>query len=180
MAYDAPSTGLPDPMVLTNLTTDFANYIAGVNLASSATFSVAASAYFVPVRLTQTRTYTKAWWLNGATAAGNVDVGIYTRVGTTLTRVVASTAEAQGTVSTMQVAAAFASTTLTPGLYYLAISCTLNTATFWQTGGGSAPSLRAQGVFQTATASPLPTTATAAICTATRIPVFGFSESAAV
>lgn len=178
MTYDAPSTGLPDPMVLSSMTPDFvAQFFTTTGV--SAAYSGASTAYFVPVRVSQTRTYTKAWWINGATAAGNVDVGIYTRAGTTLTRVVASTAEAQGTISVMQVAATFTATTLTPGLYYLAISCTSASATFWSFGSYSA-GLRSGGVFQTATASPLPTSATAALTTAVRVPIFGFSESAAI
>ena len=178
MTYSPPSDGMPDPMVLSSLTPDYLAAYA-TTLAASGGYPSSNVAYFVPVRVSQTRTYTKAWWLNGATAAGNVDVGIYTRAGTTLTRVVASTAEAQGTISTMQVAATFTTTTLTPGLYYLAISCTSSSATFWRFGATAAV-LRAVGVFQTATASPLPPTATAAINGATVLPIFGFAESTAL
>ena len=181
MTYSPPVTGIPDPVVLSTMTVENMGMVdsQGGNGASSA-WPIAAKAYFVPVRLSQPRTYVKAWWINGATAAGNVDVGIYTLSGTTLTRVVASTAEAQGTISTVQVAATFATTTIGPGLYYLAMSCSLATATVWRVSL-SAPFMRGLGVFQAVSSHPLPTTATAAVISGTTtLPVFGFSEQAVI
>jgi hypothetical protein len=134
----------------------------------------AGTAYFFPIRIDAPHTYTKAWWVNGGTAAGNVDVGIYTLSGVTLTRVVASTAVAQAGINNIQVATTFTTTTIGPGLYYLAMACSLATATVWKT----VPSTHVQksaGTFQTAAAHPLPATATAA-ATAAHMPLFGFSE----
>ena len=146
---------------------------------ASAVWPVANTAYFVPIRIDQARTYQRAWWLNGATAAGNVDVGIYTISGTTATRVVASTAAAQAGLSVMQVATTFTTTTIGPGLYYLAMSCSLATATVWRSNP-SFVMLRASGLYQAATAHPLPATATVVAHAASFVPVFGFSELATI
>lgn len=181
MTYDAPATGQPDPMVLSSITDDVvsaAQWAGGTG--GSTVIGTINAAIFAPVRLTGRHTYNKAWWLNGATANGNVDVGIYTLSGTTLTRVVASTAEAQGTVSTLQVAAAFTPTTIGPGLYYLAISVTSATATFWRASLGSAANMRVAGTFYATSVSPLPTSCTAAVAAKVIVPVFGFSESATI
>lgn len=167
-------------MVLSTMTPEMQG-LSDVNGASagSAVWPGVARAMFYPVRLSQPHTYVKAWWLNGATAAGNVDVGIYTLSGTTLTRVVASTAEAQGTVSTMQVAATFTTTTIGPGLYYLAMSCSLATATVWRVSL-AAREARLGGVFTVTTAHPLPSSTTATVTGSGVVPVFGFSELAAI
>lgn len=176
MLTPAPA-GFPDPVVLSTMTDSLTEASLGSTIGgASAAHPVAGNAYFFPVRLGRSRTYTKAWWLNGATAAGNVDVGIYTIAGTTATRIVASTAEAQAGISAMQVAAAFTTTTLRPGLYYIALAASLGTATFWRAQTGAASYLRPLGCFTAASAHPLPATATVTAMTATYVPVFGFAE----
>lgn len=173
----APAMGRPDPVVLSTMTPEFC--AVTTTGGGSAVHPTAAKAYFYPVRLTQPRTYTKAWWLNGATAAGNVDVGIYTVSGTTATRIVASTAEAQGTISVMQVAGTFTTTTIGPGLYYIALSASLGTATFVRAQVGIIHA-RGLGVFEAATAHPLPSSITVTQILTTYGPAFGFSERSTV
>jgi hypothetical protein len=166
--------------VLSTMTDELASAsLWAASSGGSAVWPTANLAMFFPVRLSQARTYSKAWWLNGATAAGNVDVGIYTIAGATATRVVASTAEAQAGVSAMQVAGTFTTTTIGPGLYYLAMSSTKATTTVWRSVA-SYTALRQMGCFQAATSSPLPATATVVAITNSLIPVFGFSEDAAI
>lgn len=178
MTYNYGFSGLPDPVVLSTMTDSMANLAAATAIGASSAFPTAATAYFFPVKLSRARTYTKAWWLNGATAAGNVDVGIYTISGTTATRVVASTAVAQAGVSDIQVATTFTTTTIGPGLYYIALSASLATATFWRSNLNS---MLLRGlVFQAATSHPLPATATVAAISSSYVPVFGFAERATV
>ncbi len=180
MTYNAPSSGTPDPLVLSTMTEDLTNCcLWGSQSGASGTWPTAATAYFYPVYLSQPRTYTKAWWLNGATAAGNVDVGIYTISGATATRVVASTAVAQAGVSAMQVAGTFTTTTIGPGLYYLAMACSLATATVWRDAPASHIP-RVMGIYQAAASHPLPASATVVAMSGAHIPVFGFSENAAI
>ncbi len=180
MTYNPPQSGTPDWPVLSTMTDDIAGaQFFAVGTAGSAVFNATGNvAYFFPVRLSQARTYTKAWWLNGATAAGNVDAGIYTISGTTATRVVASTAEAQAGVSAMQVAATFTTTTIGPGLYYLAMACSLATATVWRAPSQVAFINRAAGCYQAAAAHPLPASVTVVTFTNVLFPIFGFSENA--
>ena len=180
MTYYPPASGLPDPVMLSSITDDIAVMAQMAGGTPGSQTWTANLAIFVPVRLSQPRTYVKAWWVNGAAAAGNVDVGIYTLSGTTLSRVVASTAEAQGTISTLQVAATFTTTTIGPGLYYLALSGTSSTGTFWRASLQGTQLTRAAGVFTASTSSPLPSSATAAATAVSIIPVFGFSEQAAI
>jgi hypothetical protein len=152
----------------------------GAAVAASAVYPTASLAIFVPFRLDQPRTYVKAWWQNGAAVAGNVDVGIYTLSGSTMTRVVASVAEAQATINVLQVAASFASTTIGPGLYYMAMSATSATAQFQRAAPNAAVATRILGIYQAATSSPLPSTATAVAATNAYVPLFGLSELATV
>jgi hypothetical protein len=182
VTYSPPSSGTPDWPVLSVMTDDnmIGCQLFAVGTASSSTWPTANTALFFPVRLSQARTYVKAWWLNGATAAGNVDVGIYTIAGTTATRVVASTAVAQAGVSAMQVAGTFTTTTIGPGLYYLAMACSLATATVWRAPIQVQFPARAAGCYQAATAHPLPASITVVAFTNNLIPVFGFSENANV
>lgn len=182
MPLNVPTVGRPDPVVLTPITDDVmaGNALAAGGVGASATYPTASTALFFPVRLTQPRTYVKAFWVNGTAVAGNVDVGIYTISGTTATRVVASTAEAQATVSAVQIPATFASTTIGPGLYYLAMSCTSITSQFWRMGPNFNIS-RQLGFFQAASQSPLPASCTVVAVTANSyVPSFGFSEQSVV
>jgi len=147
------------------------------NTGASAVWPGAGNAYYYPIFVPDARTFTKAWWLNGATAAGNVDVGIFTIAGTTATLVAASTAVAQAGISAIQVATTFGPVTLTPGLYYLAMSMSLATGTRW----GSAPSFRLTriaGCYQRVSAHPLSTAGAGAVAQigSSVLPVFGFSE----
>lgn len=172
----APSISIPDPFVLSSMTPQLEVSVGG---GASAVYPGPNVALFFPVLLAGGHTYNSAFWLNGATVAGNVDVGIYTISGATATRVVASTAEAQAGISDIQIPTAFAATSIGPGLYYLAISCTVNTATFWRASiGGSV--LRRAGCFRATASSPLPATATVASASDSYVPIFGFSESATI
>lgn len=176
MTYSPPSSGEPSPQVLSTMTRPLcAAAFQAAATGSSAVWPAANLAVFFPVRLGQPRTFTTAWWLNGATAAGNVDVGIYTIAGTTATLVAASTAEAQAGTSAMQVAATFPSTTVGPGLYYLAMSCSSASATVWRSNVTTV-TLRPMAVFQAATSHPLPSSATVVAIANSLIPVFGLSE----
>lgn len=181
MALASAGAGFPSVSSWSTVTAADLAGLTNPGTATSTTWPSAALALFVPLPvLARPRTMVKAWWINGTVAAGNVDVGIYTISGTTATRVVASTAEAQGTVSTLQVAAAFTSTTLQPGVqYYGAMSCSLGTATVWRTLAVN-PLVRALGCYQAATSHPLPSTATVVAVANQVLPAFGFSEVAAI
>jgi hypothetical protein len=112
-------------------------------------------AMYIPVLVPDTATVYKLAWLNGATVAGNVDVGVYDFKGS---RLVSSGSTAQSGVSAIQVAD-IADTVIRPGLYYLALATDSATATF-QRGFVTTQLARASGACQQSTAFVLPATAT--------------------
>jgi hypothetical protein len=138
---------------------------------ASAAWPVANTAYFFPFTVADTVTFTRAHWYNGATAAGNVDCGIYSETGT---RLASTGAIAQGTINVVQTTAFTASVSLTPGRYYMALSFSLATGTIF--GGGASLLHKIGGAYTQASAHPLPATATFATWTSTSlIPMFAVS-----
>ena len=111
-----------------------------------------------------------AYSFNGATAAGNVDIGIYSEA---LALLVSTGAVAQAGTNALQ-EYALTDTTIPRGRYYAAISCSLSTATFFS----NAYNLhfgKLQGLAQMATAHVLPSTLVPAAVSSAIQPVFGFS-----
>lgn len=181
MTYSPPGAGYPVPQVFSTMTPDLCNAAMAVSAgnAGSGTWPSAGAAYLYPIpALTRPRTYVRAWWVNGATVAGNVDVGVYTISGTTATRVASTGAVAQAGASVMQVVTPTAFTLAAGVQYWFAMSCSLATATVWKSAAGTV-ALRPAGCFQiTASANPLPSTGTVAVIAQTHLPLFGFSELA--
>lgn len=105
---------------------------------------------------------------NGTVVAGNIDLGIYTWGGT---RLVSLGATAQAGTSVPQVAN-ITDTALSMGWYYMGLSCTSTTSTFFRTAGSNLM-LQAHGVRQEAGAGSLPSTATFANPASAYLPVFG-------
>lgn len=128
---------------------------------ASAAHPTANLAFYYPFVLTESVTVRKLFIHNGATASGNVDVGIYDGSGT---RKVSSGSTAQTGTSVIQ-EFDVADTALTPGRYYLAYALDNNTGTFvrWNptTGGsGAVPQAKFFAIQQEASAFALPATAT--------------------
>lgn len=92
-------------------------------------------------------------WENGATASGNIDVGIYDENGT---RLVSSGTTAQAGVSTIQVVDV-TDTWLLPGLYYFGMSASAITVTILATTPG-VQSCRVSGIQENTAAFVLPST----------------------
>jgi hypothetical protein len=151
---------------------------AASGVAASALYPTAALGLFVPVRLTQRRTFVRAWWLNGTAVAGNADLGVYTISGTTATRLQSVGATAQAGVSAMQTVTI--SWSLDPGLYYLAFSHSeAVTGTYWR-GIVSAVIGRTCGLYQAATQSPLAASVTVVAWVGNYLPYFGLAEQAVI
>lgn len=128
-------------------------------------------ALYVPIELLQPSTFLSAMWCNGATLAGNVELGVYTDDWSLIT---STGAVAQAGASTAQ-RASMTSFTLRPGRYYIAFVSSSATATFI---GHSVQQSRWSmlGVSQEVSAMPLPATATPSIVTSAFVPQFGFSR----
>lgn len=137
---------------------------------TSAAWATANQARYVPFRLLTGGLVLKLVTYNGATAAGNTDVGIFTRAGVKL---ISSGAVAQAGTSTIQ-SFDVTDTWLNPGLYYFGLLNTTTTGTYISyisKEAGQLTGCQSQAVG----AGTLPATATFAILDAAVIPVVGIS-----
>lgn len=143
---------------------------------SGAAWATANKALFVPFSVYSPITIVKMFVVNGATASGNIDVGIYDRGGA---RLVSAGSTAQSGTSAIQ-EFNITDTALSPGLYYLA--CALDNATgtleVWT------PALaigRSLGICEQTSAFALPATATFAAASSTfRVPFIGATQRTVV
>lgn len=132
-------------------------------------------AIFVPVRIGYPFTAVKMFWINGATVGTNsVDVGIYDNQGN---RLVNSGGTVTAGATGIQIVS-ITSTTLEPGLYYMAMAANGTTDTSLRGGtGGIATPWALVGAYQMATAYTLPSTATFAQMAQTTMPIIGMSST---
>lgn len=166
---------LVDPLV--TISTHTACCVAGISGRStpvSGAYPTANKALFFPFRIGRPFSVVSAFWLNGATVSGNVDVGIYSTDGVRLASV-GSTAQT-GTAA-VQVAAL--AVVVDAGLYYVAIACDNTTATFSRINAG-ASNQKVGGAAEATSAFVLPATVTLATITTTFLPSFGLSSRSAV
>ena len=88
--------------------------------------------YFYPFEVFESAIAVKMSYLVGATAAGNVDLGIYDAQENKL---VSTGLTAQGTINTLQEFDITDTLLLPPGVYFMAIKCTDGTGTSFATSG---------------------------------------------
>jgi hypothetical protein len=139
---------------------------------ASTAYPAANLAIYVPFYLTVPSVFQFAAWHNGTAVSGNIDVGIYGSKGTRIASI-GSTAQAGTTTSQ---SAAFASPVqLGSGLYFMALAMDNTTGTLFAMGFGGLPFYIGAGIFQQASAFPLPATATFALATSDYLPKFGLS-----
>jgi hypothetical protein len=137
---------------------------------------------FVPFRLLTAMPVKQAWWMQGATAAGNVDVGVYTLDARLLFSggAVAQSVAGAGAIGSVTFSTA---PVLTPGAYYLALAASLATGTFYHLPAllAGVAAWKMLGLAQAAANMPLadsPTLATFVGAGTPRVPYFGLcSES---
>lgn len=140
----------------------------------STNYPSAGVGYYYPFSLSEPILAIRLWTFNGSAVAGNQDIGLYSADGT---RLVSTGAVAQA--GTNQTQNGTISQPLDAGvLYYLAL---LNTSTGrYGQGTASVTQLVALGVYQQASLSSLPATATFAQMAATFVPSFGLSTRSTV
>ncbi len=125
---------------------------------------------YAPFQVGRPVVITKMAVVNGATASGNIDLGIYTADGT---RLVSSGAIAQAGTSTLQVVD-ITDTLLGPGVYYLALGLSSTSGTVLARTGGTAATFAAAGMREAAlTSMPLSPTVTLITYARTILPNFG-------
>lgn len=138
---------------------DIANLRAssGVNNPSSAAWPSANLAVYIPFSLKFDYTATKVLWANGATAGGNIDIGVYlASSGAAVNRLGAT---AQGAANAV-VEAAF-SVSLTKNVpYYLGVMFSATTGAAFTSSSVTAEVGRYIGMLQEATAGSLPASMT--------------------
>jgi len=128
----------------------------------SAAFNAADTAYYTPLWVPTLCVARRLFWANGSTVSGayNVDVGIYADSGGKPgNRLVSTGLTAQGTALQLQ----FVDTTdtvVTPGLWWLAITCSSTSATFYRYDVEAYTAFDTVVGLEQASASPLPATAT--------------------
>lgn len=141
-----------------------------VATASSVAWPAANRALFVPFQVSEQVTVYQTFLINGATVSGNVDLGVYKEDGT---YIISTGATAQSGTNALQ-AIDITDTMFGPGRFYMALSISNTTATVFGYLTFDGPTATGFGMFQQASAHPLPTTsATFASCSSSTVPRFG-------
>lgn len=140
------------------------------NTPASATWPAANRAIYMPVYLTADGTCTQLWTMNGATALGNLDIGIFDSAGTKL---FSSGAVAQSGTNTIQ-PVDITDQWLPAGAYYIGLSHSTNTGTYFRYATGTVI-LRTLGLVQQATSHPLPASITPAAVASGYWPICGLT-----
>lgn len=175
---DWPGVGVP-PLFITS----FSQWAtpAAMAGATSTTIQVPASmawggantACFVPFSIPWAYPVNRMFWVNGATIAGNTDVGIYTEAGARIYST-GSTVSAGASLPQYDTGTPFL---LGPGSYYMAYVNDGTTGRTWGSTAVTAAAGRFMGLQQMASALPLPATATLAQWAIIGLPLFGFTRT---
>jgi hypothetical protein len=148
----------------------FDRVTASVSANVSTAWGTANLAYFYPVWVPESCVLTKLWWQNGATANGNVDVGVYTDQGN---RLISTGTTLQTGTSVIQ-SVDITDTPVPAGLLYFAIALSSATGTIWSVAASLSGSLAIMSGYQQATAFPLPNPATFATTVGTNFGLMKF------
>lgn len=139
---------------------------------TSAAWPSANLAIFVPFLVHTQIIAVKMFTSNGATASGNIDIGIYD---SGQNRLVSMGSTAQSGTSAIQTFD-IADTLLEPGVYYMALSQSGTTGTFLSSAQIPLPDIRSFGILSQALGSvTLPDPATVAAIANAYIPLFGLT-----
>ena len=115
----------------------------------------------------------RAFWINGASTANNMDIGIYSSDGTKLW---ASGSTAQSGANVVQYVSVSPEVLLRPGEYFIALAAS-GTSTLFMANAFTAIAGRMIGMYQQASAFALPATATFAAWAQTVYPVCGLTRT---
>lgn len=141
----------------------------------SAVWPSANLAIFVPFRLPAPLTVQSLWVLNGATASGNIDVGIYDYTGTKLVSTGSTAQSGTNVVQSVGVTAV-----LGAGLFYLALAMNNTTGTIARFAPANVGLVKAAGLAEAASAFPLPATTTLSTVSNAYMPLVGLSGRSVV
>lgn len=121
---------------------------------------------------------TKVWWVNGTSATGNIDCGVY-KVGSagTVSLVFSGGSTAQSGLGALQIVTLGTAVMLTPGSYYLALACS-STSTAIERWNYPTRMIQAGGGAQFAGAVPLSNNPTLVAFANAFWPVCGIANAA--
>lgn len=150
----------------------------GLSLANftSSAWTASNRAVYMPFWLNRPETFVKLFCMNGATASGNVDMGIYDYAGT---RIVSIGTTAQSGTNALQ-EFDITDTQIGPGKFYLALAMDNTTGTIFRTTGSITDFGREAGFLMQESAFALPATATFAAITSNSLPLFGATTRSVV
>lgn len=142
----------------------------GVGSFASGAWPTANLAIAVPFTVTAPYVVRRVWSDNGATASGNIDIGIFSLDGT---KIASCGSTAMSGTSTLQLIT-ITETLLTPGRYLMAMACSNTTGTN-RKYAAPVTSLQMFGVAQASAAVPM-TSLTLATPANAFLPVFGLAS----
>lgn len=161
------------PMSMWSVGAECATEIAATPV--SAAWTTNNRALYTPFYVPTTCKVLKLGILNGATASGNSDVGIYTAgTGGPGTLVIARGGGAETGTDVIQ-EFDVTDTWLQPGQYYVAVALSSTVGTVYRTQFGTAARARGIGMCMQETAYVLPSTATPVVTTVADIPMWQVS-----
>lgn len=165
------------PISITSLSVRFsaaqqAMGFAASGAGSSGAWPSAGLAIYIPLTLPFAYPVKRAFWANGGTSNGNVDLGIFDR--RTKTKLFSTGAVGQGTVSVLQYVSE--DWLILPGDYYMGLALSSGTGTITRLSAWTAQTMRNVGCLQEASAEPLPTTMTPALIGQAYWPLFGLTR----
>lgn len=140
-------------------------------VAASAAWPAANRALYMPLYIESPGVVAKLWWLNGATASGNVDIGLYNA---DYTKIVSAGSTAQGTINVLQ-EVDIADVTLARGTYYIGMASDDATATFYRLTPSNLLVAEAAGQLQQSSAFPLPSPAVPVATASVYVPYCGIA-----
>lgn len=110
----------------------------------SSTFTTANYARYYPMSLPWPYLVRRVWWINGSSATGNRNFGIYTRG---FAQIYATGSTAASGASSLQYVTPGSPILLQPGEYYFAFNCSATTNAVWGKNTGAADQIQC-GILQ--------------------------------
>lgn len=141
----------------------------------SAVYPTANMSIGYPFSVSEPVVYVKMYWLNGAAASGNLDVGIYDDLGNLL---VSSGSTAQGTINVKQELNTTDFSPIPGTRYYCFIACDNGTGALFRWAPAQAAQMASVGCVQVAANFPLVTGVTFVKAATAYLPIFGASQLA--
>lgn len=171
-----PETALPNlPTITTHSEESMGSVLRDFNFAAATSGSWPSSnhALFFPWRLESPIIIVKGFTVNGNTATGNIDIGVYDHEFNLLVSDGGSAMSGTATIQEFDIT----DTDLLPGRYWLAIALSSTGSMIRTSTGADEVALAGAAILGMASAYPLPSTATPSKTSVAtpQIPVFGFT-----